>query len=75
MEMFIISFRPFKEIILCLIDIRPLIRIQSKNVRFSKNHILDLLFISYKFVKGFLAMSFLLLLFLAETFMMCVKFF
>ena len=30
-----------------------------------------LLFISYKFVKGFLAITFLLLFFLAETFMMC----
>ena len=36
------------------------------------------LFISYKFVKGFLAITFLLLvifLFLAETFMMCVNVF
>ena len=37
---------------------------------------LKLLFISYKFVKGFLAITFLLyLLFLAETFMMCFNVF
>ena len=34
-----------------------------------------LLLISYKFVKGFLAITFLLLFVLAETFMMCVNFF
>ena len=34
-----------------------------------------LLFISYKFVKGFLAITFLLLIFLAEIFMMCVNVF
>ena len=35
----------------------------------------NLLFISYKCVKGFLALTFLLLLILAETIMMCVNVF
>ena len=34
-----------------------------------------LLFISYKFVKGFLAITFLLLVIWTETFMMCVNIF
>ena len=34
-----------------------------------------LLFISYKFVKGFLTIAFSLLVFLTETFMMCVNVF
>ena len=35
----------------------------------------ELLFISYKFVKGFWAITFYYLFLLAETFMMCVKVF
>ena len=35
----------------------------------------ELLFISYKFVKGFLAITFYYLLFLVETFMTCVNIF
>jgi len=38
-------------------------------------HSLVLLFTSYKFVKGFFAITFFYLLFLAETFMMCVNVF
>jgi len=34
-----------------------------------------LLFISYKFVKGILAITFLFFLFQAETYMICVKVF
>ena len=38
-------------------------------------HFYLVLFISYKFVKGFLAKTFVYLLFLAETSMMCVNVF
>ena len=41
----------------------------------SENHDQDLLFISYKFVKGFWQLLFYYLLFLTETLMMCVNVF